>query len=267
MTDIVAPAIGARRRSRFELQEILLRAGRDLLLEEGLSLGAGDLTFKRVFDALEATHGVRLTNASVIRRVWENQAEFQADVLVHLAEAADVSGEAAATLDILVPLAADFDLWSFEGRLRAMQDLARLGGEVSIRSRVATREWSLWMGVWVLSVTGPRDGPRTLVHDALLEGLEQVADLWDQIYEVILVNIGFRLRSGFTMRQFTLSSATLVEGMTARQGGSQEVDLIPLPTGPEGAVEEWTLFGIALDALSKQFFELDPLWTPPPRPA
>ena len=56
-----------------------------MLREEGLGTGAEALTFKRVFDRVEEDTGVRLTNASVIRRVWENQAEFQVDVLVTIA--------------------------------------------------------------------------------------------------------------------------------------------------------------------------------------
>ena len=31
---------------------------------------------------MEAKTGLRITNASVIKRIWENQADFQADVFV-----------------------------------------------------------------------------------------------------------------------------------------------------------------------------------------
>src|ERR1700734_1429918 len=81
------------RRSREEIRLLMMTAGLDLLAEEGLGIGAEELTFKRVFDRVEASTGKRLTNASVIRRVWTNQAEFQDDVLSAVAMAGDGGGE------------------------------------------------------------------------------------------------------------------------------------------------------------------------------
>ena len=69
------------RRTREELQELILEAGRELLLSEGLGTGAEHLTFKRVLALVEATTGIRVTNASVIRRIWDNQEEFQLEVI------------------------------------------------------------------------------------------------------------------------------------------------------------------------------------------
>src|SRR5665213_2590812 len=69
------------RLSRDELRALVLSAGRAILQEEGIETGTDNLTFKRVFEQVERTEGIQLTNASVIRRVWENQADFQADVL------------------------------------------------------------------------------------------------------------------------------------------------------------------------------------------
>ena len=75
-----------QRRSRGELHDILLQEGREILTDEGLETGSSNLTFKRVFDRIEARSGDRITNASVIRRIWDNQADFQTDVLVSIAE-------------------------------------------------------------------------------------------------------------------------------------------------------------------------------------
>src|ERR1700683_355759 len=69
------------RRSRAELRDMLLEVGRSVLQKEGLAA----LTFKTVFDRLNERRGVRLTNGSVIGRVWRDQADFRADVLVAVA--------------------------------------------------------------------------------------------------------------------------------------------------------------------------------------
>ncbi len=74
-----------QRHNREELRALLLDTGRVMLREEGLGTGAEAITFKKVFDRVEEDSGIRLSNASVIRRVWENQAEFRAEVLVTIA--------------------------------------------------------------------------------------------------------------------------------------------------------------------------------------
>ena len=72
-----------------------MTAGLAILHEEGLGIAVRELTFKRVLDRVEADSGIRVTNASVIRRVWEHQADFQSDVLAAVAAAGDSAGERA----------------------------------------------------------------------------------------------------------------------------------------------------------------------------
>jgi hypothetical protein len=255
----VADVTEARRsrRSREELRALLIAAGRSLLEEEGLAVGAGDLTFKRVFGHVEATTGVRLTNASVIRRVWENQEDFQADVLVAIASTADSSGELDRTAAALVPLLDGFDLSSPGARMRALCELARVGGEVGMRARLETRDWSLWMGVWVLALTTGLPGRRALVREALTQGLATVTEVWEQLFAGISAHLGLRVRAPLTLRQFTVAVSAMVEGSALRQGGDPELVLVERPTGPDGAVQEWTLFGVCMEALALRFFEVD----------
>src|SRR5665213_329984 len=117
--------IGARRipvqstrRSREELRTTLVEEGLAILLAEGLEAGSRNLTFKRVFDRVEAKSGLRITNASVIKRIWENQADFQADVLVTIARGearrAQVSGQR------VVTMVQDFDMTSPQSRSHAL---------------------------------------------------------------------------------------------------------------------------------------------------
>src|SRR6202140_5471028 len=74
------------KQSREDLRATLLAAGQEILHEEGLKTASRNLTFKRVFERVERESGLRLTNASVIGRVWENQPDYQADVLVSIAQ-------------------------------------------------------------------------------------------------------------------------------------------------------------------------------------
>jgi hypothetical protein len=241
----------------------MMDAGRSLLIEEGLGIGAGDLTFKRVFDRVEATHGVRLTNASVIRRVWENQAEFQDDVLAAVARAGDTAGDTGAAAGAVLPLVGSFDLSTPEGRLRGMSQMARVGGEAALRAMVGSKHWSLWVGVWVLGVTGPPSERGRQIRRALFDGYETTTEAWELLHGAMVGALGLRVREPFRLRQFTVAVGAMVEGCALRDGAAREGEPIMRPTGPDGAMEEWTLVGVGLEALVHQFLEIDPDWSVP----
>jgi hypothetical protein len=251
-----------RRRTRDELRSLLVGAGREILEEEGLTVGAGDLTFKRAFDKVEADTGIRLTNASVIRRVWENQADFQADVLIEVATTGDLSGELDRTVGALTPILGAADRSTPEARMRSLSELARVGGDAAIRARLETRDWSLWIGVWVLALTTTLGGRRRYLRPALIDGLESVTDLWEEVFLGVAAHLGIRARSPLTVRQFTMAVSAMVEGSALRQGGNPVLEQIMRPTGPDGSLQEWTLFGVCMEALALRFFEIDPDWVP-----
>ncbi len=255
------------RRTREELRRLLVDAGRTIIDEEGLSTGAGDLTFKRVFAHVEATSGVRLTNASVIRRVWENQEDYQADVLLTIASTADSSGELGRTSEALTPLLERFDLSTPGGRMRSLGELARVGGEAGIRARLETRDWSLWIGVWVLALTTTPSGRRRHLRQVLTDGLEAVTDVWEQLFAGICTYLGIRVRAPLTLRHFTTAVSAMVEGSALRQGGDPDLEVIERPTGPDGETQDWTLFGVCMEALALRFFEIDPDWAGAPAAA
>ena len=149
--------------TRDELRLLLLESGRTLLIEEGLGTGVDTLTFKRVFERVEADTGRRISNASVIRRVWENLADYQADVLVTIA-GQDGLGEFHETFAVLEPVFASIDLSSSEARDRSVREVCRVGGAANILALLGASDWSLWIAVWALATAEDLqpDGPRLL---------------------------------------------------------------------------------------------------------
>ena len=73
---------------REELRDLLLSEGVALLLDEGVQVGLGSVTFPRVFERVEASTGRRITAASVYERLWASQSDFQWEVLAVLVEGA-----------------------------------------------------------------------------------------------------------------------------------------------------------------------------------
>jgi len=239
----------------------MMEAGLALLADQGLGVGAGDLTFKRVFDRVESATGVRLSNASVIRRVWENQADFQDAVLMAVALAGDAGDEGGAAADALLALLGSIDRSTPQGRLRGLSEMCRVGGAASLQALVDSRSWSLWVGVWVLGVTGTPSERVDRLRQALLDGYEAATERWMGLHGTMVGALGLRMREPFTLRQLTVSVGALVEGCALRGGTEHEAAVILRPTGPGGAVQEWTLFAVGLEALAHQYLEPDPGWT------
>ena len=254
-----------QRRSKEELRELVMTAGRRILDEEGLGTGIADLTFKRVFERVEADEGVRLTNASIIRRVWKNQSEFQIDVLSAIASASNSTGELESITEAIAPMLGDLDLSTPEARLRAMGELCRVAGSAAFGALTDSRQWSLWVGVWVLAVSGAPGTVDPRIRDALVRGYLTGTEEWAALHRAVTEFLGLRPRAPLTLREFTVSTGALIEGCVLRQVGAEDLPVIERPTGSGGSPQEWTLFSVGLEALALQFFEPDPDWVGPGR--
>ncbi len=250
------------RRSREDLRSLLLQAGRDILHEEGIDTGSSNLTFKRVFDRVEQDTGQQLTNASVIRRVWENQADFQADVLVAMVQD-EGRTEVELTLEALLSVLEEADLSTAESRLWTLQELCRLGGAANSQAISSSPTWSLWISVVAIATTTSHPDQRSRVRAALLEGYESVTAFWEETYVGLIAFLGLRLRHPWTMRQFTIAVTACGQGYSLRQHVSGDLERFTQPTGRNGEDQEWTLFSAGLQALVLQFFEPDPEFVPP----
>ncbi len=255
------------RQSREALRDLLLRTGRAVLIEEGLGIRTDTLTFKRVFERVESDTGLRLSNASIIRRVWDNQADYQADVLASIAASAGL-GEFEKTMEALVPLLKGFDLSTPEGRGRSLRQVCRIAGGVEVLRLLQSPNWSLWIAVWSLATadTPPGDGQEARyqqrIRAALLEGYNGFTQLWEDAYRGLAAYLGMRVREPLTFHQLSVAVGALAEGCSLRRRVDEQMEGILRPTGPQGEDEEWTLFAIGLEALLQTFFEIDPDWTP-----
>jgi hypothetical protein len=248
------------RQSKEDLRALLLEAGSSILREEGLGTGAEALTFKRVFDRVEEETGIRLTNASIIRRVWENQAEFQTDVLVALASE---SGEmdVAATVAAVTKVFEGMDRSTPESRLATLRELIRVGGDASILKLRFSAEWESWMGIWALAPQNKSADHRQRIKSALSDGYEVYTEQYEQAYRGMTSTLGMRLREKLTLRQFTVLAESLGEGCELRRRvDPRGMGPILRATGPNGEDQPWTLYAIGIEGLVHQFFELDPHW-------
>jgi hypothetical protein len=243
-----------------------------VLLEDGLGTGADTLTFKRVFERVEEDTGLRLSNASIIRRVWENQADYQADVLASVA-AEEGLGAFDRTIQALVPLIEGLDVSTAEAREQSLREVCRIGGAANILTLLESPNWSLWIAVWSLATTEPSRGTpppvdfQKRIRVALLEGYDGFTARWEDAYRTLADFLGMRIRAPLTFGQLSVAVGALAEGCSLRHRVDEGMEGIVRPTGPHGEEQEWTLFAIGLEAILHQFFEPDPERADPPVPA
>ncbi len=251
------------RYSREELKDLLLETGRTMLKEEGLSSGAEGLTFKRVFDRVERDTGTRLTNASVIRRVWDSQADYQSEVLVAVTQGQDGT-EIRLAMAALAPIVATITVTTLESREQGLKDLCRLGGALNAQAVRESVNWPLLIGVWALTATGGPTASRQKIEAALLASFEQFTAQLESTYGAMADFLGLRLREQFTLHDFVVAEDSLSEGYGLRDRfGDTTKKVVVRPTGPNGEMQDWTIFAVALEGLVRQFFEFDPDWTSP----
>ncbi len=252
------------RRSREELRATLVAEGRAILLAEGLEAGSSNLTFKRVFDRVEARSGLRITNASVIRRIWENQADFQADVLITIAwdeaRRAQVSGRR------VLAMLETFDLTSPESRARALREVCRVEGNASSTAMDHSANWQLWIGVIAMASSAAAPELQTRIKAAVAEEYESVTRFWSRNFTSLVALLGFRVREPWSIDHFSTAAIAYAEGCALRQLACRDTGTVTRGTGPDGDGQDWSAYATGMEALVLQYFEPDPDYVPAPEP-
>ena len=242
---------------RDELKELLIGVGLDLLIEEGLARGTERLPFKRVFDRAAAERGVRVTNASVIGRIWEDMADYQADVLAAALDNDDVEGMGEVIL-VAARVVAEADLSSIDGRRDAAVEVIRLACAAHVDALTRTRKADINMGLRGLSLSRLPMDEGSPTADSVRQSYEEFASRWDFVFEQTFSVIGIHMRPGFTIRQLSMLAVSLTEGFIVWDRIDPTATRhILRATGPDGAKQEWSLFSIGLEALVWEFAELD----------
>ncbi len=244
-----------RRRSRAELEELLLAAGRDILVRDGLTLGVEEVTFKRAFDHLEQTEGVKVTYASVMGRIWENQADFQVALIRSVLEQGRVDRPELLRLIGHIQDAVDAaDLSSEAGRWEAAEEVCRVGAEDYLDLLGADPWWPLWMSIWS-HLTTHNDG----THDGLLKGLRENYHGGDGafafVHELLGDRLGLRIKPEFTIESIVVMLFSAAEGSAIRY--QLEPGALMLASRNDRC---WTTLAITFVGILRTTFEADPDW-------
>jgi len=247
------------RRSREELRSIVLDAGRDVLLSEGLGTGAEHLSFKRVLSHVEATRGIRITNASVIGRIWENQEEFQLDVINSVANFQG-DEEVALTYEALASAIDLVDVSTPERRRASLAELIRVacGQYMSAASTsAATIQMAL---VTYVAASQATSGDNPLLA-SYRETNARLTRRYEELYTLGLQACGWRVRPQYSMHDVASLLSAIAEGLLLH--GLVDPDAFRptvLVRELDGAEVEWTPQGLTMNSLVEFYCEPDPDW-------
>ncbi len=235
----------------------MLAAGQSILLEEGLGTSANALNFKRAFDRIESETGIRLSNASVIGRVWENLGDYQTAVLVELASDTSRSN-VSEVADVVAAVLAERDLSTAKARSEVLSEVCRVVGEALGDALRRSSSWSVWINVWTVATSSDLPDRYQRVLAALMRSYDAINREGEEAFGSLMTLFGYRIKEPLTVPQFLNAVGALSEGCSLRDRVDNKMLGIVRPTGPHGEEQQWTIFGIGLHALVLEFFELDP---------
>lgn len=248
--------------TRNELKELLLATGLEMLREEGLATGAERLTFKRVFDRVEDETGIRVTNASVIRRIWVDNEDYQNEVLSQ-AVSDETVDELQAALRKADQVLKKADLTSTEGRRAAVSELCRVAGGAHAEALAESKGWQLFAGTWANIASRPQDTWDERVTEAARTTYATLTKRLAETLQGFMDVLGLRVREGMSLQQLALAVVAMSEGCALRDRiDPASTRKIRLPSGPGGRRQDWRLFSIGFEALIWQFLELTPRFKP-----
>ena len=245
------------RRPREELREIVLEAGREVLLTEGLGTGAEHLSFKRVLAHVATTRGIRVTNASVIGRIWENQEEFQLDVIDSVAnmqgdEEASIAHEAiSAALERI-------DLSPAELRRASLGELIRVGCAQYIEA-ASTSTATIQMALVTYVAASQTSSADNRLIESFRVTNRRLTGRYEELYGLGLQACGWRVQAPYTLHDVASLLSAVAEGILLHQLVDPDAFHTVVRVSPlDGTEVEWNPLAVTMDCLVEFYAEPEP---------
>ena len=248
------------RRSREELRALIMEAGREVLQSEGLGNGIEHITFKRVFAHLEATRGLRVTNASVIRRIWDNQEDFQGELIGTIIDA-QIDLEVAAVAESVEELTAHVDLSTPELRRGSLAEIIRVASANYLKAASGS-DAAIQMALITYVLANPRSDAVAPRRGRFRRTDEWLSGEYQSIYLAALELVGWRIRPGLSIDDASDAITALADGVVMRMITDVDAARTITQIRPmDGAEVEWTLLAIGTNQIVEFFAEPDPAWS------
>lgn len=271
LLDIPALIVDKPRRSREELKELVLAAGVELLLRDGVSLQAESLSYASVFGHIRATRGITVHRSTVHPELWSSQDEFRADVLAHAA----LTGSGETLSAIKQAMAAQPVTRNPDGSLNHRQtilDNTRAAVVAQMSVAQTSRIFRRWQSIKALLLTRGDEPEAELMRKAVRERYELLIEDSAGVFERALppatlqINPELKLDDDEARRLYTMLATTVSTGsdFNVSAGATRPGENLTIPrVDGSGKSDEWPVQA----AICLAIFDLVFVSTEPEQPS
>lgn len=224
----------ASRRTLDETRTVILDAGVELLAESDYVMSPSALSM------MDACRHAGLSTAGSAYKIWPTQEEFRFDVARHLIET---------DTDLMLREGHLVDVVNSPGETPTLQQLIRIVTNENAASTIGSPEFSRAVTVWWAAATDPQ------FESIFVAERKSRTDHLVELYEVVLDVYELEMRPPFTMAMMASSIQAQLTGlaMIGRFLPSPGLEDVERPTGRNGEMERWHLFGCAAEAIVEAY--------------
>lgn len=137
-------------------------------------------------------------------------------------------------------------------RKATFREMVRVVGGFNYLAMEESSNWQLYAALRTAAISRPDADPALI--DVLRASEQYLIDEYSLLYADVCEVFGLELRDGLTIEQFAAASYAANEGLAQRITNEPARRNIQLPSGPDGEMQDWSLFAVAFEALIERFF-------------
>lgn len=227
------------KRTAADTRRELINAGLQMLFERGAAVGVQHIRLQDVLRKVGLTTGAAY-------RIWADQTDYQRDLAVAAVRLriSAPSAEATALVDQLIAAGVTADELIRVVAAGQMELLERF------RARPPAPEAEVFVTVLTLRMTAAA-WPELAAASAQRHR-ESVAE-FAELYQRVLDDMGYRMRTPYTVRDFAEAMTALTEGFAVRAAEGLDLPFVDIADTDEGPSGTWSLYGLAMRALVTEF--------------
>lgn len=250
------------------LRRLVVRAGLDVLERDGLGLRPDAITYAKVFAHLEETRGLKVSRASVHRRIWADQDDFQHEVLAAAAVQTSPYHHVEEVHDGVQAVLDAVDQLGLDGRER-VRAFCRIAGRALIEIYLTSEEFRRFQMLKAAARSESSDvtaGLRAAIHARSDGDRNERLSPFGSVFEALGLRVKPELGLGFdeavdvVMRLIQV----LITGTHLDHHAGFPAAASRAQSSLDAEDEAWPLtnFGLGFLAFVELFFELDPSTRP-----
>ena len=256
-TSLEGTRLSAARRTRDETKELMIEAGREVLLRDGIGVGASTFRYRDAFEHL-AKQGIKVTRGSVHERIWSSQLAWQLDVLSEVIRRND-EHRRLAVADAITAALIDLPIDTEAQRQLVMAEAARIGCLVfmdEVERKPDYRLLPTLVAAWKASTDDLPEHERLghILHETQSIATDRFRDevrlLVDHLDLRPHPDLGLDLDEA--IRAYGAASTALAYSHTIRLGDDPRLTDTIMARCPDGEQREWNLLGLGNWIVSKK---------------